>query len=107
MDNEIYKELLNIADDMGIIILDDMLTIKGMEGFYVDNGSMEFITLNVSLKDYPKRRNFVLAHELGHKILHGNMEEEIELKEVEEEANNYASNLINEIAQRVGRQAIA
>lgn len=70
MENIIYKELLNIADDRGIIVFDDMLETKDIEGFYINNGSLEFISLNVNLKDNPKRRNFVLAHELGHLELH-------------------------------------
>lgn len=100
MEDMVYKELLKIADEVGIIVLEDMLKFKDIEGLYINNGSVDFISLNVSLKDTPGRRNFVLAHELGHFIMHKDQVQEQGYKEdLEQEANDYASNLIEKIEE--------
>lgn len=105
MQETIYKELLEIADRKGIVIIeyDFKSTIKGL---YVQNGELEFISLNPSLKDDLEYRNFVLAHELGHQELHKgkinqslyfNNEDINYRNKLEDEADKYADTLINRI----------
>lgn len=106
MQEAIYKELLEIADRKGIVIIDDMLKSPKLKGLYIQNGELEFISLNPSLKDDLEYRNFVLAHELGHQELHKgkinqslyfNNEDINYRNKLEDEADNYADTLINKI----------
>lgn len=114
MEDIIYKELLNIADKKGIEIIDNILSVGSLEGLYMQYEDIEVISLNINLKNNQKRKNFILAHELGHHSLHkGKIDPRhiynkgtAEHEKIEEEANNYANDLIEELTQRVGKQAI-
>ncbi len=105
MQETIYKELLEIADKRGILVIDDMLKSIKLKGLYIQNGELESISLNPSLKDDLEYRNFVLAHELGHQELHkGKIDQSLYFNgdisyrdKLEDEADNYAYTLINMI----------
>jgi Zn-dependent peptidase ImmA (M78 family) len=59
--------LEEIANAMGIIVKD--VPIKGSEGRILMKGNTGIISLNETI-NHPGKRNFVLAHEIGHFILH-------------------------------------
>lgn len=57
-----------LADNMGIII--HKMDLGKMKGFYYAEKRIKQIFLNVNLLKHEER--FVLAHEIGHSILHPN-----------------------------------
>lgn len=108
MDNLIYNELLNIAVDEGIEIVHKTFRSVGMSGLYVQNGDIKVIFLDEKLSKDIKKKNFVIAHEIGHHKLHqGQINEKLYFNDVdyrdkfELEADNYAGELINKITAKL------
>lgn len=56
-----------VAASLGISIRE--LPIKGAQGRIIMNGNHGIITINSSI-DYQPSKNFIIAHEIGHFILH-------------------------------------
>lgn len=56
-----------VAESLGISIKD--APIKGSEGRIIRNVNHGIISINSDIKNLPKR-NFIIAHEIGHFILH-------------------------------------
>lgn len=104
LNSMIYKELLKIADNENIEIVERNFE-GNINGLYGQNGDIKVIALDTKLKDDPKKRNFILAHEIGHSILHskninpGHIYNKgiDEHEKIEDEANDYANNLIDDI----------
>ena len=63
------KTMDEIVEDMNIQI--EEIKLSGTDGFYIKKKNKKFIFLNSDLSF--ERRNFILAHELGHSILHENL----------------------------------
>lgn len=106
MEDLIYKELLRIAANENIEVIDYMLTAPSLKGLYIQNGDIQVISLNVNLANDPVLRNFILAHELGHAALHkGKIDQELYFNSkeknykniIEKQADNYAYKLLDEI----------
>jgi Zn-dependent peptidase ImmA (M78 family) len=55
--------LKDFANDIGILIKEDILDIN-------ISGQLKGNTITVNVKNVEKRRNFTIAHEIGHYILH-------------------------------------
>lgn len=60
------KTLDEVAEDMNIQI--EEIKLSGTDGFYIKRNKRKIIFLNSDLSF--EKRNFILAHELGHSILH-------------------------------------
>ena len=103
MEHTIYKELLNLAEQRNITIFDDLLGGENLNGLYTDYQGTEFIALNKRLVHDPIKRNFVLAHELGHSELHRGKGDMIQQhsKEIESQADMYADNLITVLTEQI------
>ena len=63
------KTMDEIVEDMNIQI--EEIKLSGTDGFYIKKKNKKFIFLNSDLSF--EKRNFILAHELGHSILHENL----------------------------------
>jgi Zn-dependent peptidase ImmA (M78 family) len=59
--------LTEVANALGIAVKDEQ--IKGSEGRILIKGDSGIISINSNII-YPAKRNFILAHEIGHFILH-------------------------------------
>lgn len=99
MTGDVYLKLLDIAVNEGIEIIDNKLDIENVNGLFIEDTKGCIVALNVNLADDPGKRNFVLAHELGHYFLHRKIGDLInkESSLYEEQADNYAYNLIKDI----------
>jgi Zn-dependent peptidase ImmA (M78 family) len=62
--------LEEVSNALGVIVMD--VPIKGSEGRILMKGDTGIISLNSSI-NHPGKRNFVIAHELGHFVLHKNL----------------------------------
>src|SRR5574337_91715 len=62
--------LIEIANALGIAVKDEQ--IKGSEGRILIKGDSGIISINSNITNSGKR-NFILAHEIGHFILHKNL----------------------------------
>lgn len=109
MQDLIYKELLNIADNRNIEIIERDFK-SSIKGLYGQDKDIKVIALDKKLADDPIERNFILAHELGHEKLHQgkisealyfNNEDTSYKDKLEDEANNYAYTLIKHIKQGI------
>lgn len=86
-----------IAKQLGIIVLEEEL--GSINGYYNEVMGYKFIHVNSELPDYHKR--FVVAHELGHALLHPNFNycflknhTLLNIDRYEKEANIFAIELI-------------
>lgn len=111
MEDRIYKELLKIADDKDIEIINYTFKSIDIKGLYRQEGNIKMIALNESLENSPIEKNFILAHELAHAELHtGQIKENLYFnnksyrEKLELEANNYASTLLDEITGRLNNE---
>lgn len=100
MENKIYEELLKIVAENNIEMVNNVISQRGLNGLYMNYGGRDFIALNKNLN--AKKRNFILAHELGHFKLHREQIDNILYfndrgykEKKEKEANQYAMELIN------------
>lgn len=59
-----------VAESLGITIKE--VPIKGSEGRIIINGDYGIISINSNIVNQP-RKNFIIAHEIGHFILHKNL----------------------------------
>jgi Zn-dependent peptidase ImmA (M78 family) len=62
--------LIEIANTLGVAVKDEQ--IKGSEGRILIMGQSGIISINSNIT-HPGRRNFIVAHEIGHFILHKNV----------------------------------
>lgn len=62
--------LEEMANSLGIIVKE--LSIKGSEGRILFKGDAGIISLNSTIT-HPGKKNYIIAHELGHFILHKNI----------------------------------
>lgn len=60
------RDPFEIASGLGILVLEEPL--GSINGYYNEVLDVQFIHVNCDLPDYQKR--FVVAHELGHALLH-------------------------------------
>ena len=79
--------------------------MTGAQARLIRNGKRSLVTISENIKSNSKRR-FVLAHELGHMILHENLDQDIHVDDIhsfidwsgkrpeETEANIFAANLL-------------
>ncbi len=100
----IYKELLKIADNKDIIVIDDDIDFKEIGSY--ETGEDKTILLNVSLKKDPRQRNNLLAFNIGISEIQEN--EDIVLVANEEyenrlgiEGKSYAERLIKDIEESI------
>ena len=90
-----------VADFLGINIKE--VPIKGSEGRIIINGEYGIISINSAI-DYQPSKNFIIAHEIGHFLLHKDLMICLDTKKTlsewhkkgpqEEEANLFASELL-------------
>lgn len=86
-----------IADYLGVVVREDPL---GMcKGYCVEKDGVRVVVLNESLEYYEKR--YALAHEVGHIILHGGVNEAfiafhtlLKTSKAEREADKFAVELL-------------
>lgn len=98
--NEILKKY-NTNNPYDIIEKDDIILIlhplKNVNGFYQYVLDQHIIYINEALDN--NKKNFVLAHELGHLFLHEKVNRyncsDIEIKQIENEADLFANSLLN------------
>ena len=104
MDKAIYRELLDMAAERGIPVVENEVLFKGVEsrGIYISNEDMEVIFIKKSIDDQVEK-NFILAHELGHCILEHKEDKSKSLEEIEEEANLYAYRLLGQLIEEIGQ----
>lgn len=105
--SKIFRCLLRIAEQRGIEVILDAPLPKLVSGLWWDDGNNEYIGLSSSLRQDPAKMNFVLAHELGHSILHKGRLDSARYQEncwnndyrktIEAEANSFAEKLIQAI----------
>ncbi|WP_418790282.1 ImmA/IrrE family metallo-endopeptidase [Phosphitispora sp. TUW77] len=108
IENLIYQELLEIANQRGIF-LDFVDLPNKIDGFwfYIKNKT-DAIAINRVLAG--NKRNFTLAHELGHSALHKNSNYNVltnggKLDEkMEAEADEYARILITKIKKNLRKE---
>lgn len=91
------KDPYIISCQLGIIVLEENL--GSIDGYFNEVMGFKFIHVNENLSDYRKR--FVVAHELGHAILHPNFNHHFlknhtlfNIDRYEKEANDFAIHLI-------------
>jgi len=89
-----------VADSLGISIKE--VPIKGSEDRIIINGEYGIISINSAI-DYQPSKNFIIAHEIGHFLLHKDLMicsdtrktlSEWHKKDPQEEANLFASELL-------------
>lgn len=68
--NQVYESLIDMANKRRIIVKDINLVSSGLNGLYNNDGEHEIILLNESNLKNPNMKNYVLAHEIAHSILH-------------------------------------
>lgn len=105
--SKIFRCLLRIAEQRGIEVFFDAPLPQRTSGLWWDDGNNEYIGLNSSLRHNPAKMNFVLAHELGHSILHKGKLDNARYHEnswkndyskaIEAEANSFAEKLISRL----------
>lgn len=88
------KDLMYILEKSGIYIVEKNLGSQ-IDAYSTITNEKRFYIVLGTVKKSAVRRNFDLAHELGHLVLHANIDMDIlspsELKEIEKEANYFAS----------------
>lgn len=93
------RDPFSLAESLGIDV--DCADLGSLKGFYIVYNNNRFIVLNVNLTETLSR--IILAHEIGHDILHRVIAENGGLKEAsffdmksrpEMEANVFAANLL-------------
>lgn len=91
------RDPYKIAKELEIIILEENL--GSIQGYYNEVLDYKFIHVNTNLTDHKKR--FVVAHELGHALLHPNLNHFfltnhtlLSIDKYEKEANLFAFKLI-------------
>ncbi len=93
------RDPFNLADELGIDV--DCADLGSLKGFYIVYNKNRFVVLNVNLTESLSR--IILAHEIGHDVLHRSIAENGGLKESsffdmksrpEMEANIFAANLL-------------
>lgn len=99
-----------VADSLGISIKE--LPIKGSQGRIIMNGDNGIISINSNI-DYQPSKNFIIAHEIGHFVLHKNLlvcsDTDKTLSEwhkkgpQETEANDFASELLMPSSQYIDK----
>ena len=104
MDKVIYKELLDMAAEIGVPVVETEKIFKNIKcgGFYMAKEDMEIIFIKKSIDDQVEK-NFILAHELGHCILEHKEDKSKSLEEIEEEANLYAYRLLGQLIEEIGQ----
>lgn len=108
MENRIYEQLLQIAEDKNIEVVDDYIFNSSINGMYGQIEDTQVIALDRNLVDNPEKRNYILAHELGHAALHkGKINDTLyfnnkDYRDIfEDEADNYAYTLIDTIKNKI------
>lgn len=100
-DNSIWNRLLDLATKKNVIVYMSELSAT-VNGIYFHIGDIRVIGIKNSLADDSK--NFVLAHELGHSVLHRNYGDQVftqtdddrqRIQKAELEADRFADKLIN------------
>ena len=108
--NPIWNRLLSLADDRDITVYTIPLT-AAINGIYFRKKEVKAIGIKNSLSDYQK--NFVLAHELGHSVLHKNCgqliftqteDEKQRIQKAEREADRFANKLIALLVRKMVKQ---
>lgn len=91
------NDVIELADALGITIVDAKL--GDINGFYSVIDGHKFISVNDELSEH--KRLFIIAHEIGHSVLHGDRNFLFDKKHtfklncrIEREANEFAINLI-------------
>lgn len=88
------QDLMYVLENSGIYILEKNLGLKIDAYSTVTNDGRPYIILG-TIKKSAVRRNFDLVHELGHLLLHADVDMDVlspaELKVIEKEANLFAS----------------
>ena len=93
------KDPYKISKQLGITIIEENL--GSINGYYNEILGIKFIHINENLSD--SRKQFTVAHELGHAILHPNFNQHFLKKHTlfnidryEKEANKFAIHLISD-----------
>lgn len=109
-DDLIYQVLLKIVEERDIYLEVSEKFPKELNGLWLTGVKFgEIILLSSSLKG--KRRNFTLAHELGHSALHKGTAFNVIANggksdpKMEAEADEYAKQLIRDIENKLYREA--
>ena len=105
--SKILRCLLRMAEQRGIEVFFDAPLPKRTNGIWWNDGGNEYIGLSSSLRHDPAKMNFVLAHELGHSVLHKGRLDSARYqdncwnndyrKAIEAEANSFAEKLISKL----------
>ncbi|MBS4534971.1 ImmA/IrrE family metallo-endopeptidase [Clostridium sp. D2Q-14] len=105
----IFRILLKIARKRDIIVKYINLP-DCVDGLWLKRKELEFIMLDLDKLTDLEKRNFVFAHELGHSTLHKDKVSNVMYwknnsnnnykKSLEDEANNFAKNLIGELTSK-------
>ncbi|MPN60324.1 hypothetical protein SDC9_208052 [bioreactor metagenome] len=104
-DNSTWNRLLDLATKKNIIVYMSDLSAT-VNGIYFQIGDMGVIGIKNSLAD---SKNFVLAHELGHSVLHKNYGDQVftqsdndrqRIQKAELEADRFAEKLIKLLERR-------
>jgi len=97
--NKPILNMVNLLEDKGIVITTIKVPDKKIDAFtQTHNKKVLFCIMLEDTKNSMVRRNFTLAHELGHIILHSSLNfDELEKErkiEIEREADNFAASLL-------------
>ncbi len=103
-DDHVWKHLVNLARKRKVNLYEADFA-DGIEGLFMSKGKADFIFINDNLSE--SKRNFVLAHELGHMMLHKNrcdttmyFSDQRIRNSIEKEADRFAGKLINLLNRR-------
>lgn len=107
MQSRVYEELLRVAGQQGVEIIEGCLQTGSIKGLYINDRGKGFVALNEQLHSNLEDKAFTLAHELGHHALHSNKGDLINnhSREFEEQADNYAIQLIANIKNNIVQTA--
>jgi len=97
LENYKTNEPIELAEALNINVTYELLV--DMQGYYLNSGKFKFIVVNSNLDYYDKR--VVIAHELGHALLHPNLNTSFltsgtfaSIDKYERQANEFAAHLL-------------